>query len=100
MQFAIRMPQPGDVLYGMSTRGDYRETFRRHAASVIYAERTAVQGRDPGGVRMSVDTRLPETGGGAVVGAPFRRARRRRGLLATWVPPLVTLMIVFGAWYI
>jgi NitT/TauT family transport system permease protein len=50
---------------------------------------------------MSVDTRLPETGAGGVVGAavgqPVRR--RRRSIVSTWVPPLVTLLIFLGIWY-
>jgi NitT/TauT family transport system permease protein len=49
---------------------------------------------------MSVDTRVPDTGAGGVVGAPVGRPRRRRlSFLGTWVPPLVTLMIVLGVWY-
>jgi NitT/TauT family transport system permease protein len=50
---------------------------------------------------MSVDTRLPETGAGGVVGAAIGRppARRRRGVIATLVPPLVTLAVFMGIWY-
>jgi NitT/TauT family transport system permease protein len=49
---------------------------------------------------MSVDTRLPETAAGGVVGAPVGRARRRRrGVLGTWLPPLVTLLVFLGIWY-
>ncbi len=50
---------------------------------------------------MSVDTRLPETGAGGVVGAAVGRPppRRRRSLLATLVPPLVTLAVFLGVWY-
>lgn len=49
---------------------------------------------------MSVDTRLPETAAGGVVGAPVGRRRRRRGgVLGTWLPPLGTLLIVLGVWY-
>ena len=51
---------------------------------------------------MSVDTRLPETGAGGVVGAAVGKPpprRRRRSLLRTWVPPLVTLMLFLGVWY-
>jgi NitT/TauT family transport system permease protein len=49
---------------------------------------------------MSVDTRLPETATGGVVGAPVGRARRRRrGVLGTWLPPLVTLLVFLGVWY-
>ena len=49
---------------------------------------------------MSVDTRVPETGGEAVVGGVVGRPRRRR---RSWggiqVPPLVTLLIFLGVWY-
>jgi NitT/TauT family transport system permease protein len=50
---------------------------------------------------MSVDTRLPETGAGGVVGAPVGQPapRRRRSFLSTWVPPLVTLTVFLGIWY-
>ena len=50
---------------------------------------------------MSVDTRLPETGAGGVVGAPVGKSppRRRRSLLGTWLPPLVTLAVFLGIWY-
>jgi NitT/TauT family transport system permease protein len=49
---------------------------------------------------MSVDTRVPETGTGAVVGAPVGRPRRRgRSLLAVWIPPLLTLLVFLGIWY-
>jgi NitT/TauT family transport system permease protein len=49
---------------------------------------------------MSVDTRVPETGAGGVVGAPVgRRRRRRRSVLVTWLPPLGTLLVVLGVWY-
>jgi NitT/TauT family transport system permease protein len=50
---------------------------------------------------MSVDTRLPETGGGSVVGsaAGRPRRRRRRGWVMTWLPPLVTLSLFLGVWY-
>ena len=51
---------------------------------------------------MSVDTRLPETAAGGVVGAAaYGRAGRRRrgGWLATWLPPLVTLLVFLGVWY-
>ena len=53
---------------------------------------------------MSVDTRVPEAGGKAVVGGsvgrPRRRRRRRRGSwFSTWLPPFVTLGVVLGVWY-
>jgi len=50
---------------------------------------------------MSVDTRLPETGAGGVVGAPVGQGarRRRRSIVSTWVPPLVTLAVFLGVWY-
>ena len=51
---------------------------------------------------MSVDTRLPETGAGGVVGSPVSgrpRARRRGGFLRTWLPPLGTLSVLLGFWY-
>jgi NitT/TauT family transport system permease protein len=51
---------------------------------------------------MSVDTRAPETGGGeAVVGGVIGRPRRRRrrSWVSTWIPPLLTLAVVLGAWY-
>jgi NitT/TauT family transport system permease protein len=50
---------------------------------------------------MSVDTRVPETGAGGVVGAPIGRPRRRRGrsFLGTWLPPLGTLLVFLGVWY-
>jgi NitT/TauT family transport system permease protein len=50
---------------------------------------------------MSVDTRLPETGAGGVVGAAVGQPapRRRRSLIATLVPPLVTLAVFLGIWY-
>jgi NitT/TauT family transport system permease protein len=50
---------------------------------------------------MSVDTRLPETGAGGVVGAPVGQPlrRRRRSIVSTWVPPLATLAVFLGAWY-
>jgi NitT/TauT family transport system permease protein len=49
---------------------------------------------------MSVDTRLPETGAGGVVGAPVGPGvRRRRSIVSTWVPPLVTLGVFLGVWY-
>ncbi len=52
---------------------------------------------------MSVDTRLPETAAGGVVGpAVARRSRRRgglRGLLGLWLPPLGTLAVFLGIWY-
>ena len=50
---------------------------------------------------MSVDTRLPETGAGGVVGAAIGQPppRRRRGLVGTWLPPLVTLVVFLGVWY-
>jgi NitT/TauT family transport system permease protein len=51
---------------------------------------------------MSVDTRLPETGAGGVVGAAVGKPpsrRRRRSLISTWVPPLVTLGVFLGIWY-
>jgi NitT/TauT family transport system permease protein len=50
---------------------------------------------------MSVDTRLPETGAGGVVGAAVGKPppRRRRSLLSTWLPPLVTLAVFLGVWY-
>jgi NitT/TauT family transport system permease protein len=50
---------------------------------------------------MSVDTRLPETGAGGVVGAAIGKPppRRRRSVLATLVPPLVTLAVFLGVWY-
>lgn len=49
---------------------------------------------------MSVDTRVPETGAGGVVGARIGRPRRRRrSVLATWLPPLGTLLVVLGVWY-
>jgi NitT/TauT family transport system permease protein len=49
---------------------------------------------------MSVDTRLPETAAGGVVGsAVSARPRRRGGLLRTWLPPLGTLAVFLGFWY-
>ena len=49
---------------------------------------------------MSVDTRVPDTGAGGVIGAPVGRSRRRRrSVLATWLPPLGTLLVVLGVWY-
>jgi NitT/TauT family transport system permease protein len=48
---------------------------------------------------MSVDTRVPETGGEAVVGVIGRPRRRRRNVLGVWIPPLVTLLVFLGIWY-
>lgn len=48
---------------------------------------------------MSVDTRLPETAAGGVVGVLGARRRRRGGRLSLWLPPLGTLLIFLGAWY-
>lgn len=49
---------------------------------------------------MSVDTRLPETAAGGVVGsAVSARPRRRGGFLRTWLPPLGTLVVFLGLWY-
>jgi NitT/TauT family transport system permease protein len=51
---------------------------------------------------MSVDTRVPQAGGEAVVGGsvgrPPRR-RRRRSWLGTWLPPFGTLVVFLGVWY-
>jgi NitT/TauT family transport system permease protein len=48
---------------------------------------------------MSVDTRLPETAAGGVVGSAVSPRRRRGGFLRTWLPPLGTLAVFLGAWY-
>jgi NitT/TauT family transport system permease protein len=50
---------------------------------------------------MSVDTRLPETAAGGVVGGPVpaRTRRRRGGVLRTWLPPLGTLTVFLAFWY-
>jgi NitT/TauT family transport system permease protein len=48
---------------------------------------------------MSVDTRLPETAAGGVVGSAVSPRRRRGGFLRTWLPPLATLAVFLGAWY-
>ena len=53
---------------------------------------------------MSVDTRPPATAADGVVGAstPGWRPRRRRagGVLRRWLPPLITLVVFLGAWYL
>lgn len=49
---------------------------------------------------MSVDTRVPEAGAGGVIGAPVERPRRRGlSVLADWLAPLGTLLIVLSIWY-
>jgi NitT/TauT family transport system permease protein len=48
---------------------------------------------------MSVDTRLPETAAGGVVGSPVSPRRRRGGVVRRWLPPLVTLVVFLGVWY-
>lgn len=51
---------------------------------------------------MSVDTRLPDTAADGVVGGavtPGLRRRHRGGVLGTWLPPLLTLLVFLGFWY-
>jgi NitT/TauT family transport system permease protein len=50
---------------------------------------------------MSVDTRVPDAGGKAVVGGSVGRPRRRRrrSWISTWLPPFVTLVVFLGVWY-
>jgi NitT/TauT family transport system permease protein len=50
---------------------------------------------------MSVDTRLPEAAAAevAAAGSPVRQ-RRRGGWLGQWVPPLITLLVFLGFWYL
>ena len=52
---------------------------------------------------MSVETRPPAAAADGVVGAstPGWRARRRSGgILRRWLPPLVTLLVFLGGWYL